>query len=94
QPYGKRLAAGGSAEIRDFLSADDIDYLGSLIPEPQPHTMNFFMIMKAIGGAFGGKLEQISEERPDIMQQLMAMRSVHRESVLTAKRKNGCAIVT
>lgn len=94
QPYGKRLAAGGSAEIRDFLSADDIDYLGSLVPEPQLHTMNFFMIMKRIGGAFGGKLEKISEERPDIMQKLMAMRSVHRETVLTDKRKNGCAIVT
>jgi len=56
--------------------------------------MNFFMIMKRIGSAFGGKLEQISEERPDIMQKLMAMRSVPRESVLADKRKNGCAIVT
>lgn len=94
QPYGKRLAAGGSAEIKDYLSADDIDYLGSLVPEPQPPTMNFFMIMKTIGRAFGGQLERLSEERPDIMQKLMAMRSVPRETVLTAKRKNGCAIVT
>ena len=33
QPYGKRLASSGSAEIRDFLAAEDIDYLASLVPE-------------------------------------------------------------
>ena len=94
QPYGKRLAAGGSANIKDFLSPEDIDYMASLVPEPQPATMNFFMIMKTIGRAFSGQLVRIQEERPDIMQKLMAMRSYPKELVLADKRKNGCAIVT
>jgi flavin-dependent dehydrogenase len=93
QPYGKRLASSGSAEIRDFLSAEDIDYLASLVPETQPGTMNFFMIMKTIGSAFSEVLPQIQEERPDIMQKLMAMRSFPRELVLSARRNEGCAIM-
>ncbi len=93
QPYGKRLASSGSAEIRDFLSAEDIDYLASLVPEIQPGTMNFFMIMSTIGRAFSEVLPQIQEERPDIMQKLMAMRSFPRELVLSARRNEGCAIM-
>lgn len=94
QPHGKRLASSGSAEIRDFLSPEDIDYLGSMVPEPQPATMNFFMIMRTIGRAFAGVLPRIQEERPDIMQKLLAMRSFPRELALAKRRKEGCAIVS
>ena len=93
QPYGKRLASSGSAEIRDFLSGEDIDYLASLVPEIQPGTMNFFMIMKTIGRAFSEVLPRIQEERPDIMQRLMAMRSFPRELVLSKRRNEGGAIM-
>ncbi len=94
QPYGKRLASSGSAEIRDFLSSEDIDYLASLVPEVQPPTMNFFFIMRTIGRAFSEVLPQIQEERPDIMQRMMAMRSVPREMVLAKRRNEGCAIIS
>jgi len=94
QPYGKRLASSGSADFKDYLSPEDIDYLGSLVPEPQPATMNFFMIMKTIGRAFANVLPRIQEERPDIMQKLMAMRSFPRELALTKRRREGCAIVS
>jgi digeranylgeranylglycerophospholipid reductase len=93
QPYGKRLASSGSAEISDYLAPEDIDYLASLVPEVQPPTMNFFMIMRTIGRAFSEVLPQIQEERPDIMQKLMAMRSVSRELVLAKRRNEGCAII-
>jgi hypothetical protein len=92
QPVGKRMASSGSADMKDYLSAEDIDYLASLVTEPLPGTMNFFVIMSTIGKAFGGLLEQIQEERPDIMQKLMAMRSHHRELVLAKRRNDGCAI--
>ena len=94
QPYGKRLASSGSAEIRDFLMPEDIDYLAGLVPEVQPPTMNFFMIMRSIGRAFAEVLPQIQEERPDIMQRMMAMRSVPREMVLAKRRNEGCAIMS
>ena len=94
QPYGKRLASSGSAEIRDFLTAEDIDYLAGLVPEVQPPTMNFFMIMRTIGRAFSEVLPLIQEERPDIMQRMMAMRSVPRELVLAKRRNEGCAIMS
>lgn len=94
QPYGKRLASSGGAEIKDYLSPEDIDYLVGLVPESQPGTLNFFEIMRSIGRTFGGLLPQIQEERPDIMQQLMAMRSFPRESALAKRRNEGCAIMS
>jgi hypothetical protein len=56
--------------------------------------MNFFMIMRTIGRAFSEVLPQIQEERPDIMQKLMAMRSFPRELVLAKRRNEGCAIMS
>ena len=93
EPKLTDAAASAIAEIRDFLSGEDIDYLASLVPEIQPGTMNFFMIMKTIGRAFSEVLPQIQEERPDIMQRLMAMRSFPRELVLSKRRNEGCAIM-
>jgi hypothetical protein len=52
------------------------------------------MIMRTIGRAFAEVLSQIQEERPDIMQRMMAMRSVPREMVLAKRRNEGCAIMS
>ncbi len=92
QPVGKRMASSGSADMKDYLSSEDIDYLAGLVTEPLQATMNFFTIMSTIGKAFGGLLEKIGEERPDIMQKLMAMRSHPRELVLAKRCNDGCAI--
>ncbi|MEE8382422.1 MAG: hypothetical protein V3R78_11180, partial [Thermodesulfobacteriota bacterium] len=94
QPCGKRLASSGGAEIKDYLSPEDINYLVGLAPEPQPGTMNFFVIMRTIGRTFGGLLPRIQEERPDIMQKLLAMRSYPRELALAKRRNEGCAIIS
>jgi len=94
QPYGKRLASSGGAEIKDYLSPEDIDYLVGLAPEPLPGTMNFYIIMRSIGKTFGALLPQIQEERPDIMQKLMAMRSFPRELALAKRKNEGCAIIS
>ncbi len=94
QPSGKRLASSGGAEIKDYLSPEDIDYLISMAPEPQPGTMNFFVIMRTIGRTFSKLLPQIQEERPDIMQKLLAMRSYPRELALAKRRNEGCAIIS
>jgi coproporphyrinogen III oxidase len=94
QPHGKRLASSGGGEIKDFLSQDDINYLAKLVPETQPGTMNFFLIMKTIGRAFAAVLPQISDERPDIMQRMMALRSVPKSVALANRSNQGCAIMS
>jgi flavin-dependent dehydrogenase len=94
QPHGKRLASSGGGEIKDFLSQDDINYLATLVPETQPGTMNFFLIMRTIGRAFAAVLPQISDERPDIMQRMMALRSVPKPVALAARCNQGCAIMS
>jgi len=94
QPRGKRLASSGGADFKDYLSAEDIDYLVSLVPEPLPATMNAYTIFGTIGRTFSGLLPRIQDERPDIMQKLMAMRSFPRELALVKRRKEGCAIVS
>jgi len=94
QPRGKRLASSGGADFKDFLPPEDIDYLGSLVPEPLPATMNAYNIFSTIGRAFSALLPRIQEERPDIMQKLMAMRSFPRELALAKRKREGCAIVS
>ena len=76
---------------KDFLSQDDINYLAKLVPETQTGTMNFFLIMKTIGRAFAAVLPQISDERPDIMQRMMALRSVPKSVALAARCKASTA---
>ena len=50
--------------------------------------------MRTIGRTFGGLLPKIQEERPDIMQKLMAMRSFPKELALAKRRNEGCAIIS
>lgn len=94
QPFGKRLASSGGADMHDYLSAEDIDYCASLVEEPQPGTLNFFKIIRQIGNAFSTLMPRIQEERPDIMQRLLAYRSHPRALALAKRRNEGCAIVT
>jgi hypothetical protein len=56
--------------------------------------MNFFLIMRTIGRAFAAVLPQISDERPDIMQRMMALRSVPKPVALAARCNQGCAIMS
>jgi digeranylgeranylglycerophospholipid reductase len=94
QPFGKRMASSGGADMKEYLSGEDIDYLAGLAKEPMPATMNFFTIMKQIGTTFAALLPQIQDERPDIMQKLLGYRSHPRALALAKRRNEGCAIVT
>ena len=94
QPWGKRLANSGGADMKQYLSGEDIDYLASLVGESLPATMNFFTILKQIGTTFAELLPQIQDERPDIMQRLLGYRSHPRALALAKRRNEGCAIVS
>jgi flavin-dependent dehydrogenase len=93
QPFGKRMANSGGADMKEYLFGEDIDYLAGLVEEPMPATMNFFTIMKQIGTTFAALLPRIQDERPDIMQKLLGYRSHPRALALAKRRNEGCAIV-
>jgi hypothetical protein len=86
-PYG---AGGGfGADIKDYLTGEDINYLAGLVQKPLHGTLDFYTIYRGIGRAYSEQFPRIAEERPDIMQKFMAMRGVHPEDGLAKRRKNG-----
>ena len=60
-------------EIHDFLNADDLDYLISLVKEPLFATLDFFKLVNTIGSTYAELFPRISEERPDVFAKLMTM---------------------
>ena len=57
--------------LDDYLDADAIDYLASLVKEPFPSTMNFYTLFNTIGSTYAELFPVIQEERPDVMEKLM-----------------------
>lgn len=60
-------------EIHEFLSAEDLDYLISLVKGPLFATLDFFKLINTIGSTYAELLPRISEERPDVFAKIMAM---------------------
>jgi len=86
-PYG---AGGGfGADIKEYLTAEDINYLAGLVDKPLRGSLDFYTVYRTIGRTYAAQFPRISEERPDIMQKFMAMRAVHPEDGLAKRRKNG-----
>ena len=91
-PYG---AGGGfGADIKDYLTGEDINYLAGLVQKPLHGTLDFYTIYRGIGRAYSEQFPRIAEERPDIMQKFMTMRGVHPEDGLAKRRKNGFLSLT
>jgi len=64
----------GEVNFSKYLSADDMDYLVSLITEPLPGTLDFFELFSGIKDAYIDLIERIQEERPDVFEKLLTMR--------------------
>jgi flavin-dependent dehydrogenase len=86
-PHGPRVESTG--DLGDYLDPADFDYMGSLIKAPLVGTMNVYQVIKTIGKAYVDVLPQIQEERPDIMEKLMAIRSRTEYEALFERKKNG-----
>ena len=86
-PYGG--GGGFGADLKDYITGEDIDYLAGLVDKPLRATLDFYTIYRTIGRTYAALFPRISEERPDIMQKFMAMRAVHPEDGLAKRRKNG-----
>jgi hypothetical protein len=87
-PYGTYEFGSGADELLNTLTGEEIDYMVSLVKEPLPATMNFFTLFSQIGTTFAGFFPTIQEERPELMEKLIEMRS-DMESQLDAQIKAG-----
>jgi flavin-dependent dehydrogenase len=85
-PHGQSELAAG--EFQDFLSADEIDYLVSLVEKPLPATMDFYTFFGQIGRTYAELFPKIEEERPEVMAKLFEMRS-NMDEVMQKQRKAG-----
>jgi flavin-dependent dehydrogenase len=92
KPFG--MGGGSGADLKDYISGEDLNYLASLIKKPLRGTLDFYTMYRTIGRAYLEQFPRISEERPDIMQKLMAMRSVHPDVGLANRRRGGFLTVT
>ncbi len=73
EPHGSVEFA--SAELQKFLSGEEIDYLASIVTKPIKATMNFYTLFSSIGRTYAELLPKIQEERPEIMDKLIEMRT-------------------
>jgi digeranylgeranylglycerophospholipid reductase len=72
EPYGQTVL-GGSGNLGDYLTAEEMDYLAALPEEPAPHTLSFFDLFKIIMETYSGLVPKISKEKPEIMKKLKKM---------------------
>ncbi|MCX5894589.1 MAG: hypothetical protein NTZ51_01975, partial [Proteobacteria bacterium] len=85
--YG--LGGGSGIDFKDYFTAEDMDYLASVIQNPQRATLDFYTIYRTIGKIYLEQFPRIQDERPDIMEKLFSIRSVHPENGLAKRRRNG-----
>jgi flavin-dependent dehydrogenase len=77
-PYGRfefGPMGGGGTILQSCLSAEELDYLASLIDRPFPATMNFFTLFNTLGSAYSELFPRIYDERPEVMDKLFALRN-------------------
>ncbi len=64
----------GEFKFSKYLTADDMDYLASLIRKPLPATLDFFQLFSELKIAYMDLIPRIKEERPDVYEKLLTMR--------------------
>ena len=92
---GRYGTGGGSGlDFNDYFTAEDMDYLASIIEKPLRATLDFYTVYRGIGKAYLDQFPRIQDERPDIMEKLFSIRNVHPEVGLQKRRRNGFLSVT
>jgi hypothetical protein len=86
EPYGSR--GFGVGNIKKYLTEEDLDYLGGLVPHYLPGTLDFYHVFATLGKTYAELFPKIQDERPDIMEKLIMMRS-EREEELEKRKKAG-----
>jgi flavin-dependent dehydrogenase/NAD-dependent dihydropyrimidine dehydrogenase PreA subunit len=91
RPYGNYdfgPAGGGGGLLQSFLTGEELDYLAALVRSPLPATMNFFTLFNTIGSTYAGLFPRVSDERPEVMDKLLALRN-SLDTIGAAIRKAG-----
>jgi len=86
KPYGQQTIGGGS--LVKYLSAEELDYLASLVPEPVPPTASFLRVFNIILETYHPLVPQIKAERPEILEKFKRM-GEEMEKVQEERRKAG-----
>jgi len=76
--------------LHDYLDADATDYLAGLVKKPLISTMDFYKLFGTIGSTYGELFPVIQEERPDVMEKMMALAN-EMDEIETKARKAGFA---
>jgi hypothetical protein len=90
--YG--LGGGSGIDFSDYFSAEDMDYLASIVTNPLRSSLDFYTIYRTIGKTYLDLFPRIQDERPDIMEKLFSIRNVHPEVGLQKRRRNGFLSIT
>jgi flavin-dependent dehydrogenase len=92
---GRYGTGGGSGiDFNDYFTAEDMDYMASIVTNPLRATLDFYTLYRTIGKTYLDLFPRIQEERPDIMEKLFSMRNVHPEVGLQKRRSDGFLSVT
>lgn len=86
RPYGQQSMGGGS--LTKYLTAQELDYLASLVPEPVPPTASFLKVFNIILETFYPLSSRIRKEHPEILEKFEQMRE-DMEKNQEAGRKSG-----
>ena len=86
QPYGQQTVSGGS--LTQYLTAEELDYLVSLVPEPVPPTASFLKVFSTILETYNPLVPRIKEEHPEILEKFKLM-GENMEKAQEERRKAG-----
>jgi digeranylgeranylglycerophospholipid reductase len=87
-PYGAYEFGVGSDKYIEILNGEEFDYLAALIQNPMPATLNVYTLFPLIGKTYAELFPKIYEERPQIMEKLIEMRS-HMDELMEIQKKLG-----
>jgi len=77
---------GGS--LSQYLTAEELDYLASLVPEPVPPTASFLKVFSIILETYYPLAPQIKEEHPETLEKFKLM-GENMEKAQEERRKAG-----
>ncbi len=86
KPYGQLGFGGG--DLAKYLTAEEMDYLAAMVPEPLPSTASFIHVFNTILEAYQPHISRIKAEQPQILEKFTQM-GQDMEKTQTEKRKTG-----
>lgn len=84
QPYGSRTF--NIVDINKYLKDEDLDYLASLVLNYLPGSLDFYYVFTTLGQTYAELFPKIQDERPDIIEKIMMMRSEMEEELEKQKK--------